>query len=341
MSLDRARRTARVARGVASRVAFGIGLVVAVAATAPLALAQSGDYPSRPVRLVVPFGTGGATDSSARAVADRLAKRLGQPVVVENRAGAGGNIGTQHVAQAAPDGYTLLLALDATMVVNPFTHARVPFDTLADFAPVTKLGDVALMLAAFPGLPARDLASLLAWSKANPGALSYSTGGTGSTTHVAGELLKQRTGLEMTHIPYKSGGLAVMDAVGGQVNLSYTAVAGAAAQVRAGKLIGIGVSTKRRVESLPDVPTFAEQGLADFEAVSWVGILAPAKTPPAIVERLNADVVATLKEPELRTRFAALGIEPVGNSPAEFAAQMRADLARWKAVVERGRIKAD
>jgi len=303
--------------------------------------AQAQDYPGKPVRLIVPFGTGGATDSSARAVADKLSRRLGQPVVIENRAGAGGDIGTMHVAQSNPDGYTLLLALDATIVVNPFTHARIPFDTLKDFATVTKLGDVALMLAAHPALPARNLAELLAYSSANPGKLSYSTGGTGSTTHVAGELLKQRTGLDMTHIPYKSGGLAVMDAVGGQVQLSYTAVAGASAQVKAGRLNGIGVSTARRVGFLPEVPTFIEQGLAGFEAVSWVGILVPAKTPNAVIERLHGDITAVLKEPDLRERFAALGIEPVGNTPGEFAAQIRADLARWKDVVERGRIKAD
>lgn len=311
-------------------------------ALAALALsAQAQDYPSKPVRLIVPFGTGGATDSSARAVADKLSRRLGQPVVIENRAGAGGDIGTLYVAQSNPDGYTLLLALDATMVVNPFTHPKIQFDTLKDFAPVTKLGDVALMLAAHPALPAKNLAELLAYSKANPGKLSYSTGGTGSTTHVAGELLKQRTGLDMTHIPYKSGGLAVMDAVGGQVQLSYTAVAGASAQVKAGRLAGIGVSTARRVGFLAEVPTFIEQGLVGFEAISWVGILVPAKTPNAIVERLHGDITAVLKEPDVRERFAALGIEPVGNTPGEFAAQMRADLARWKEVVERGRIKAD
>jgi tripartite-type tricarboxylate transporter receptor subunit TctC len=302
---------------------------------------QAQDYPSKPVRIIVPFGTGGATDSSARTVADKLSRRLGQPVVIENRAGAGGDIGTLYVAQSNPDGYTLLLALDATMVVNPFTHPKIQFDTLKDFAPVTKLGDVALMLAAHPALPAKNLSELLAYSKANPGKLSYSTGGTGSTTHVAGELLKQRTGLDMTHIPYKSGGLAVMDAVGGQVQLSYTAVAGASAQVKAGRLVGIGASTARRVGFLPEVPTFIEQGLAGFEAVSWVGIMVPAKTPNAIVERLHGDITAVLKEADVRERFGALGIEPVGNTRAEFAAQIRADLARWKDVVERGRIKAD
>jgi tripartite-type tricarboxylate transporter receptor subunit TctC len=317
------------------RIWIALGLAASVFA------AQAQEYPQKPIRLIVPFATGGATDNSARALADRLAARLGQRIVIENRSGAGGNIGTEHVAQSAPDGYTLLLALDATMVVNPFTLASVPFDTMKDFAPVTKLGDVALVLAAHPSLPAKNLAELLAYSKANPNKLSYSSGGNGSTTHVAGELLKQRTGLDMQHIAYKSGGLAVLDAVGGQVQLTYSAAAGSNAHIRAGRLVGIGVSTAKRVDSLPDVRTFIEQGLADFEAVSWVGIMAPAKTPRPIVDRLHREIVAALQEPPLRERFAVLGIEPAGNSPEEFAAQIRADMARWQRVVERAKIKAD
>ena len=314
---------------------LSLSLVLAAAA------AQAQDYPSKPIRLIVPFATGGATDNSGRAVAERLERRMGQRIVVDNRGGAGGNIGTELVAQAAPDGYTLLLALDATMVVNPFTLSKVPFDTVKDFAPVTKLGDVALVLAAHPSLPAKNLQELLAYSKANPNKLSYSSGGNGSTTHVAGELLKQRTGLDMQHIAYKSGGLAVLDAVGGQVQLTYSAAAGSNAHIRAGRLIGIGVSTAKRVGSLPEVPTFIEQGLKDFEAVSWVGIMAPAKTPRPIIGRLHADITAVLKEPELRQRFDLLGIEPVGNTPEEFAAQIKADMARWQGVVERAKIKAD
>jgi tripartite-type tricarboxylate transporter receptor subunit TctC len=310
-----------------------------LAAAALAATAQ--DYPNKPIRLIVPFGTGGATDNSGRALADRLAPKVGQRIVVENRAGAGGNIGTELVAQASPDGYTLLLALDATMVVNPYTLSKVPFDTVRDFAPITKLGDVALVLAAHAALPAKNLSELLAYSKANPDKLSFSTGGNGSTTHVAGELLKQRTGLDMQHIAYKSGGLAVMDAVGGQVQLTYSAVAGANTHIRSGRLVGIGVSSKKRVASLPDVPTFIEQGLKDFEAVSWVGVMAPAKTPRPIIDKLHRDITAVLKEPELRERFSVLGIEPVGNTPGEFAAQIKADMARWKQVVERAKIKAD
>ena len=298
-------------------------------------------YPNNPIRLIVPFGTGGATDSSGRALADRLERRLGQRIVVDNRGGAGGNIGTELVARASPDGYTLLLALDATMVVNPFTQSSVPFDTLKDFAPITKLGDVALVLAAYASLPAKNLAELLAYSKANPNKLSYSTAGNGSTSHVAGELLKQRTGLDMQHIAYKSGGLAVADAVGGQVQLTYPSVAAANAQIRAGRLVGIAVSTARRVPSLPEVPTFIEQGLKDYVAVSWVAVMAPAKTPRPIIDKLHADITAVLKEPELRERFGVLGIEPVGNTPEEFVAQIKADMARWQEVVQRAKIRAD
>ena len=302
--------------------------------------AQAQDYPNKPIRLIVPFGTGGATDTSGRTVADSLAQRLGERIIVENRGGAGGNIGADHVARSASDGYTILLALDSTMVVNPFT-TKVPFDTVYDFAPITKLGNVALVLAAHAGLPAKNLKELLAYSKANPGKLSFSTGGTGSTSHVAGELLKQRTGLEMTHIPYKSGGLAVMDAVGGQVQLTYPAVAGANAQIRSGKLVGIGVSTRERVASIPDVPTFIEQGLKDFEVSSWVALMAPANTPKPIIQRLHKEAVAVLQEPKVNERFATLGIEPVGNTPEQFAAEIKADMARWKEVVARAGIKAE
>jgi tripartite-type tricarboxylate transporter receptor subunit TctC len=308
------------------------------AALSSAAAAQ--DYPNKPIRLIVPFGSGGATDTSGRLIADSLAKRLGERIVVENRGGAGGNIGADHVAKSAPDGYTILLALDATMVVNPFT-TKTPFDTVKDFAPITRLGNVALVLAAHPGLPAKNFKELLAYSKANPGKLSYSTGGTGSTSHVGMELLKQRTGLDMQHVPYKSGGLAVLDAVSGVVQLTYPAVAGANTHIRSGKLVGIGVSTRNRVPSLPDVPTLIEQGLKDFEVVSWVALMAPAGTPEAIIRKLHAETVASLKEPLVRERFGTLGIEPVGNTPEQFAADIKADMARWKEVVERAGIKVE
>ena len=303
------------------------------------AIAQ--DFPSKPIRLIVPFATGGVTDTSARVIADKLSRAIGQQVIVENRPGGSGNPGTQYVAQSAPDGYTLLLAFDGTMVINPFVFPKIPFDTMKDFQPVTKLGDAALVLVAHPAVPAKNFSELLAYSKANPGKLSFGHSGTGGTTHVAGELLKQRSGLDMLHIPYKSGGQAVVDAIGGQVPLAYSAVAGAHAHVKSGKLKAIGVSSLKRISSLPDAPTFDEQGVAGFEAVSWVGIMAPAKTPRAIVDRLQRDLAAILKDQDTRDRFATLGIEPVANTPEQFAEQIKADLARWGKVVEQAKIRAE
>ena len=320
---------------LSSRI-FATCLLAALAGGAP---AQ--EYPAKPIRLIVPFATGGVTDTSARVMADKLSQRLGQNMIVENRPGGSGNPGTQYVAQSAPDGYTLLLAFDGTMVINPFVFPKVPFDTVKDFVPVTKLGDAALILVAHPSVPAKNFSELMAYSKANPGKLSFGHSGTGGTTHVAGELLKQRTGLDMTHIPYKSGGQAVIDAIGGQVPLAYSAVAGAQAYVKAGKLVAIGVSMPRRVGSLPDVPTFIEQGVSGFDVSSWVGIMAPAKTPRAVIDKLNAAIVAVLKEPDVRERFATLGIEPVGNTPEQFGEQIKVDLARWQKVVEAARIKLD
>ncbi len=310
-----------------------------LAVLAGTAVAQ--DYPNKPIRLVVPFATGGVTDTTARVMADKLSQRLGQNVIVENRAGGSGNPGTQYVAQSPPDGYTLLLAFDGTMVINPFVFTKIPFDTIKDFVPVTKLGDAALVLVAHPGLGVKNFADLMAYSKANPGKLSFGHSGTGGTTHVAGELLKQRTGLDMTHIPYKSGGQAVIDAIGGQVPLAYSAVAGAHAHVKTGKLTGVGVSMPRRVSSLPEVATFIEQGVAGFDVSSWVGIMAPAKTPKAVTDKLNATIAAVLKEADVRERFATLGVEPVGNTSEQFGEQIKLDLARWQKVVEAAKIKQD
>jgi tripartite-type tricarboxylate transporter receptor subunit TctC len=293
-------------------------------------------YPSKPVRVIVPFSPGGVADSSARVVAERLGARLGQSVVVENRPGASGNIGTAAVAGSAPDGYTLLLGFDGTMVVNPHVYAKLPFDTLRDFAPVTKLGDATLILVAHPSVPAANLREFLTLGKSQ--SYSYGTAGTGSTPHLAGELLAQRTGVALVHVPYKGGGQAMGDVVGGQIPLVFTAIATAQQFVRSGKLKGLGVSAAKRSGSLPEVPTFVESGLEGFVVDSWVGILAPAKTPRALVERLQAEIAAVLAEPQTRERYATLGIEPVGNTPDQYAAQIRDDLARWEKVVRQAKI---
>lgn len=296
-------------------------------------------FPSKPVRIIVPFSPGGVADSSARVISDKLGARLGQSVVVENRPGASGNIGTQQVAAAAPDGYTLLLGFDGTMVVNPHVYAKLPFDTLRDFAPVTKLGDAKLILVAHPSVPAKDLREFLTIAKTQN--FSYGSAGTGSTPHLAGELLAQRTGIALTHVPYKGGGQAMGDVVGGQIPLVFTAIATAQQFVRSGKLKGLGVSSARRSGSLPDVPTFVESGLEGFVVDSWVGILAPAKTPPPVVARLQKEIAAVLAEPETRERYATLGIEPVANAPEQFAEQIRADLVRWEKVVRQAGIRIE
>ncbi len=305
------------------------------------AQAHSQDYPAKPIRIVVPFSPGGVADNSARVVADSLGARLGQQILVENRPGASGNIGTQAVAQASPDGYTLLLGFDGTMVINPHVFPNIPFDTLKDFAPVTKLGDATLILVAHPSVPARNLAEFIAHARARSGSFAYGTSGTGGTPHLAGELLKLRTGIALEHVPYKGGGQAITDVVGGQIPLVFTAIATAQQYVRAGRLVGLGVPGARRSAALPDVPTFAESGLPGFDVSSWTGIFAPAGTPRPVIDKLQRELAAVLRTAFVRERYAVLGIEPVGNSPQEFGDQVRADLARWEKVVRAANVRLE
>ena len=313
-------------------------LAAALLAFAALAHAQE-PYPSKPIKLIVPFTPGTGMDILARTLGPGLSDRWKVPVVVENRPGASGNIGTQQVAQAAPDGYTLLLGFDGTMVINPHVFPKIPFDTLKDFAPVTKLGDATLILVAHPSVPAKTLQEVIQLSKGKP--LAYGTSGTGGTPHLAGELLKQRTGAQLEHIPYKGGGPAVTDVVGGQIPLVFTAIASAQQYVRTNRLVGIGVPSAKRSSALPEVPTFQESGLAGFDVSSWTGIFAPAATPRAVVERLQKELAAVLQSPVVKERYAVLGIEPVGNSPADFGAQVRDDLVRWEKVVKAANVRVE
>ena len=314
-------------------------LVALFAAVSLTAVAQ--DYPSKPIKLVVPFAPGGVTDTSGRIIAEALSKRLGQTVIVENQAGASGNIGTTRVAQSAPDGYTLLLGFDGTMAINPHVFAKTGFDGPKDFAPITKIGDATLILVAHPSVPAKDLQALVAYSKTVAGGLSYGTSGNGGTPHLAGEMLKQRSGAALTHIPYKGGGQALQDVLGGQIPLVYTAIAGALPMVKAGRVNAIAVSSAKRDAALPNVPTMKESGFPDMVVDSWVALLAPAKTPMAIIERLQRETAAALAQPEVRERLLGLGINPVGNSAEELAAQWRADLVKYEAVVKAAGIKAE
>lgn len=303
------------------------------------ALAQDG-FPKRPIRVIVPFAAGGMVDTSTRAVADRVGQRLGQQVIVENRAGATGFIGAELVAKAAPDGHTLLAGFDGTLTISPNIAPKVPFDTLRDFQPITKLGDATLILVAHPSVKANTLGELIA-QKATLGSISYGTSGTGSPNHVGGEMVKQLTGLDLVHVPYKGGGQAILDAIAGQIPLVYTAIATAQQHVRAGKLKGLGVSSKTRSAALPEVPTFIEAGLKDFVVDSWIGILAPANTPRAIVDRLRTEILAVTALPEVRERFAAIGVVRSEATPEAFGAQLKAELERWGPIVRQAGIKAE
>ena len=303
------------------------------------AIAQS--YPSKPIRLVVPFTPGGVTDTSGRLIAEQLSKRLGQQVVVDNKPGASGNIGTQQVAAAEGDGYTLLLGFDGTLVINPHVFPKTGFDTLKDFAPIGKIGDAVLILVANPSFPAKNLKDLIALSKTQAGGLSYGTSGTGGTPHIAGELLRQRTGANLVHVPYKGGGQALTDVLGGNIPLVYTAIASAIPHVRSGKLLPIAVSSSKRASSMPDVATFIENGVTDFEASSWVGLLAPAKTPRAIVARLNTELTAVLNDPEVKERLNGMGITAAPGTAESFGAELSRDLAKYGPVVKAAGIKAE
>lgn len=313
----------------------------AFAAALVLCASAHGQYPNKPIRLIVPFAPGGVTDTSGRIVAEALSRRLGQPIVVENKAGASGNIGTQQVAASPPDGYTLVLGFDGTLVINPHVFANFPIDVTKDLEPVGKIGDATLIIVAHPSFPAKTLSDLIAYSKTQPNGVAYGTSGVGGTPHIAGELLKQRTGANLTHIPYKGGGQAMTDALGGNVPLVYTAVAGALPHIKAGRLVPVAVSSSRRTPSLPDVPTFIEAGVPDFESSSWVAILAPARTPRPIVEKLNRELNAVLTDPAIVEKLSTLGIVATPGPPEQLAAQIRTDLARYGRVVKAAGIKAE
>ena len=315
---------------------FAIALVLGL-----LAFAARAEYPEKAIRLIVPFAPGGVTDTSGRLVAEALGKRLGQSIIVENKPGASGNIGTQQVSIAAPDGYTLLLGFDGTLVINPHVFANYPIDPIKDLAPVGKIGDATLILVAHPSFPALKVPDLIEYSKKQPGGVPYGTSGVGSTPHLAGELFNLKTGAKLTHIPYKGGGQAMSDALGGNVPLVYTAVAGAMQHLKAGRLVPIAVSSTKRSPALPDVPTFIEGGVADFESTSWVAVLAPPKTPRAIIDRLNHELNAVLSDPVMVDKLGTLGIVATPGSPEKLTEQMRADLAKYGPVVKTANIKAE
>jgi tripartite-type tricarboxylate transporter receptor subunit TctC len=297
----------------------------------------AGAYPERQIRMVVPFAVGGTSDVLARLIGQRLGEALGQQVVIDNRPGANGNIGSDLVAKAAPDGYTLLLVADGTMVINPSMYASLPFDPVRDFAPISRVALVPLIIVAHPSLKANSAAELIALGKDPAAGLFFASAGPGSTGHLAGEMLKSQSGLNMTHVAYKGGGQAVTDVVAGQVPLLVTALATAGPFLKDGRLKAIAMTSGKRVSGAPGIPTVAESGVAGvagFDVSSWYGIVAPAGTPEPIVRRLHAELAKLLQAPQTRARLETLGAEPIGDSPGQFGEVIRNDLVRWAKIVK-------
>lgn len=317
----------------------GAGSMTAAGALATLDVSAQPTWPSKPIKLVIPFAPGGVTDTSGRIIAEYMGKRLGQQVVPDNRPGASGNIGSQVVANAEPDGYTLLLVLDGTFVINPHVYDKVPFDPLRDFSTIGKIGDSTTILVAHPGFKANNMRELIDLSKSLPGGISYGTSGTGSIVHLAGELLKQRTGANLVHIPYKGGAPAIADALAGHTPLAFASAASVQNHLKSGNLKALGVPSGKRSRQYPDIPTFAEAGLTDFDINSWVGLVAPAKTPRAVVERLNAELNAALADPEVRTKLEAAGISASPGTADSLSATIRKELALYGGVVKAAGIK--
>lgn len=295
------------------------------------ALAQ--DYPSRPIRFVVPFPPGAATDALARIIGQKLAEGVGQPVVVDNRAGAGGIVGTETVAKAVPDGYTLLMA-GAAHAINASLYAKLPFDPQRDFSGVTLVAFLPNVLISHPGVPAANVKELIVLAKAKPGQLNYASGGSGSTAHLAMELLKTNAGIDVVHVPYKGGGQAMNDLLGGQVSLLFTSLYSAQPQIKAGKLRALGVASAKHTPFAPELPTIAESGLPGYEVIAWYGVMVPARTPPATVARLQGEIAKGLRTPDSEARFAAQGAELVVGTPPAFDAHVRAEIAKWAKVVK-------
>lgn len=305
--------------------------LLAAAATAQgTAFAQPAAWPSRPIRMVIAYPPGGSTDVAGRLLAEQLGRRLGQNIVVENRAGAGGTLGAASVVRAEADGYTLLLAASPEVSIAPITMKAMPYDPVRDLLPITLVGQVPFFLVVNPSLPVNNLQEFIAYAKENPARLNYSSFGNNTSNHLAGELFKSLTGTKGVHVPYKGSGPSIVDLIGGQVQYTFDTPPAVLEHVRAGKLRAIAVATRQRLQSAPQVPTFAEAGLPAFSGGTWFGVFAPAKTPRAIVDKLNAEAVALLGAPELAKTFADRGIVASPQAPDEFGRFVAGEVAKWK-----------
>ncbi len=296
-------------------------------------------WPTRAVRMILPFPPGGGTDILGRLIAERLSASIGQPVVTENRGGAGGNVGAEAAARSAPDGYTIVLVAPS-LAISPTLYSKINYDPVKDFAPVSLVATVPNVMITQPSLPGQ-LQEFIAFAKAKPGALNFGSGGAGTSNHLAGELFNIVTGAKLVHVPYKGVNLAMQDVLAGNVHLVFIGIPAAAPHVKAGKLRALAVVAPQRSSALPDVPTVAEAGLKDFEVTTWYGVLAPAGTPPPVVRRLNAELVKIMHAPEMKEKLTATGTEPLTSTPEEFAAYIKREIAKWGDVVRKAGVKAD
>ena len=315
-------------------------LLIGSTLLSPVIFAQSSNYPSKPIKIIVPFTPAGTTDILARAVANEMTKALGQSVSVENRAGAGGNLGSDAVAKAPPDGYTLLVGAVSPQAINVSLYPNMPYDVMRDFEHITLIAAVPNLLEVNPGVPVSTVKELIEYAKARPGKLAYASSGSGTSIHLSAELFKSMTGVEMLHIPYKGSSPAVTDLISGQVQLMFDNLPSSLQQVKAGKLRAIAVTSSKRSPVLPDIPTIAES-LPGYEASSWFGMHAPAKTPRDIINKLYATVAKSLRTPEMTERLSSQGADPVGNTPEQFTEFVRAEIAKWAKVVKASGAKVE
>jgi tripartite-type tricarboxylate transporter receptor subunit TctC len=305
------------------------------------AAACSQAWPAKPIRFIVPFPPGGGTDIFSRTIANKLGEALHAQVVVDNKPGAGGNIGLDAAAKSAPDGYTLVMGQTSNLAINPSLYAKVPFDPIKDFAPVSLIAQAPLVLVVAPGAPWKTVADVVAAAKARPGQLSFASPGNGTVGHLAGEMLSRSAGVKLVHVPYKGAAPAMTDLMGGQVDLYFASLGAGVAQVKGGKLRALAVTSLARTPALPDVPSIAESGYANFDANTWYGVLAPAGTPAAVVARLNAEITRMLQLPEVRERLASEGGEILGGSIERFASFLRAEHAKWSQIVKESGARVD
>jgi tripartite-type tricarboxylate transporter receptor subunit TctC len=311
---------------------FIAGMIFGLMVGAAPAGAQ--DYPSRPVKVIVPTPPGGPVDVVGRITANYLQTALGQPFVVENRSGAGNTIGSKDAAEAVPDGYTLLFSAASGLIIAPLLHPDAGYDPLKSFEPIALVGASSSILVVNPGVPAHSVAELVAYAKANPGKINFSSGGIGVLPHLTGELFKARAGIDIVHVPYKGGGPSISDLLAGNVQMTFEATSVLLPLIQSGALRPLAVTTPKRIPQLPDLPTMIESGFPDFVTVAWTGLLAPAHTPQPIIAKLNAAINAGLKTPELQSALAKISVDPLGGTPADLTTTMKAELARWTPLVK-------